>query len=300
MCYTYDEHTGEAVKRLLPTQFYSRYFGPGFVVATEQRTGAKGMAVEDHFQLIARRLQQYIEDVDGPAERDDFVADNYAAQLEEIHLEPTLAVSSPAVVASGSTSSTTVHEDTGLVHRIQWGDMAAFEALFNKYQGQIYRTAYAITRDAGAAEEVLQDCFYKTYLNIMRITGEGSLSPWLHRVAVNLSCNAIKKRRLHMEPIDEVAEGYFAAEAHQSPEAMAEQSELRVKMRDAINALPLKHRVVVTLHYLQDFSLPEIAYILNVPVGTVKSRLHHARKALRAQLEAQNNANLGAAYDPAF
>ena len=67
--------------------------------------------------------------------------------------------------------------------------MAAFEALFFKYQGPIYRTALAITRDPGAAEEILQDCFYKTYLNIMNITGEGSLSPWLHRVAVNLSCN---------------------------------------------------------------------------------------------------------------
>lgn len=240
------------------------------------------------FQLIAKRLERHLEDADGQIESVDSEADEYAAQIEVIHLEPNLAVPVAA------------HEDTGIVRRIQWGDMAAFEALFNKYQGQIYRTAYAITHDAGAAEEVLQDCFYKTYLNIMNITGEGSLSPWLHRVAVNLSCNAIKKRRLHVEPIDEVAEGYFAADSHQSPEAMAEQSELRVKMRDAINSLPLKHRLVVTLHYLQDFSLPEIAYILDVPVGTVKSRLHHARKALRVQLESQNMIQMGANYDPAY
>jgi RNA polymerase sigma-70 factor (ECF subfamily) len=244
--------------------------------------------MEVNFQLIAQRLERHLQDVDGDALAVDDVADEYAAQIEVIHLEANLGA--PAAV----------HEDTGMVRRIQWGDMAAFEALFNKYQGQIYRTAYAITRDAGAAEEVLQDCFYKTYLNIMNITGEGSLSPWLHRVAVNLSCNAIKRRRVHLEPIDGVAEGVFAAEPHNSPEAMAEQSELRVKMRDAINSLPLKHRLVVTLHYLQDFSLPEIAYILDLPVGTVKSRLHHARKALREQLESQNLLQIGASYDPAY
>lgn len=244
--------------------------------------------METNFQLIAQRLQHHLVDVESNPESGDNDAGEYAAQIEVIHLEPNLVV--PA----------SPHEDTGIVRRIQWGDMAAFETLFNKYQGQIYRTAYAITHDAGAAEEVLQDCFYKTYLNIMNITGEGSLSPWLHRVAVNLSCNALKKRRVHLEPIDGVAEGYFTADAHHSPEAMAEQSELRVKMRDAINALPLKHRLVVTLHYLQDFSLPEIAYILDLPLGTVKSRLHHARKALRVQLESQNVMQMGATYDPAY
>jgi RNA polymerase sigma-70 factor (ECF subfamily) len=178
--------------------------------------------------------------------------------------------------------------------------MAAFEGLFFKYQGQIYRTALAITRDPGSAEEVLQDCFYKTYLNIMNITGEGSLAPWLHRVAVNLSCNAIKKRRFRLENIDDVAEGYAMMDPHQSPEAIVERAELQVRMRDAINSLPLKHRLVVTLHYLQDFSLPEIAFILELPVGTVKSRLHHARKTLRDRLGTQEAAPLEFAYDAAY
>jgi RNA polymerase sigma-70 factor (ECF subfamily) len=178
--------------------------------------------------------------------------------------------------------------------------MAAFEGLFFKYQGQIYRTALAITRDPGSAEEVLQDCFYKTYLNIMNITGEGSLAPWLHRVAVNLSCNAIKKRRVRLENLDDVAESYAMMDPHQSPEAIVERAELQVRMRDAINSLPLKHRLVVTLHYLQDFSLPEIAFILELPVGTVKSRLHHARKTLRERLGTQEATPLEFAYDAAY
>ncbi|HKP51524.1 MAG TPA: RNA polymerase sigma factor [Chloroflexia bacterium] len=203
-------------------------------------------------------------------------------------------------IPASANGSVAVHEDTELVRRIQRGDMAAFELLFLKYQGPIYRTALAVTRDAGSAEEVLQDCFYKTYLNIMNITGEGSLSPWLHRVAVNLSCNAIKKRRVRFEALDDVAENIIASDPHQSPETVVEQAELRMKMRDAINALPLKHRVVVALHYLQDFSLPEISYILDLPVGTVKSRLHHARKALRDRLGAQEAPSREAIYGPAY
>ena len=189
------------------------------------------------------------------------------------------------------------HEDSYLVRRLQAGEMAAFETLFAKYQAQIYRTALAVTRDAGAAEEVLQDCFYKTYINALNFTGEGSLAPWLHRVAINLSCNAIKKRRLRIEPLDEVAENFIASDPYNSPEAQVERSELRGSMRDAVNCLPLKHRIVITLHYLQDFSLPEIAYIMDTPVGTVKSRLHHARKALRVHLETQDAQGLEGALE---
>src|SRR6266568_1645535 len=243
--------------------------------------------MEVNFQHIAERLQNRIEQQGEPAAEN--LPDDYVVQIEEINLEPLLTVAGEAA-----------HPDTELVHRIQRGDMDAFESLFFKYQGQIYRTALAITRDPGAAEEVLQDCFYKTYLNIMNITGDGSLSPWLHRVAVNLSCNAIKRRRVHLEPIDDVAEGHFTSHPHQSPEAQAERAELQGTMREAINALPLKHRLVITLHYLQDFSLPEIAYILDLPVGTVKSRLHHARKSLRTRLETQPRTPLEAAYDPSY
>ena len=214
-------------------------------------------------------------------------SDEDLSGIEEIELEPLL-----------TPPSAVTQDDTALVRLTQQGDMAAFEALFHKYQGAIYRTALAITRDPGAAEEVLQDCFYKTYLNILRITGEGSLSPWLHRVAINLSCNVLKKRRVWLEPLESVAE-YFFTEQHHSPEHLAESAELRGTMREVINTLSLKHRIVVTLHYLQDFSLPEIAYILDLPVGTVKSRLHHARKELREKLEGQNPTIREAAYDPA-
>jgi RNA polymerase sigma-70 factor, ECF subfamily len=176
--------------------------------------------------------------------------------------------------------------DSALVRRVQAGDMAAFEEIFHKYKGVIYRTALAITRDPGVAEEVLQDCFYKTYTSINRIQPDMAISPWLHRVAVNLSCNAIKRRRGWLEPIENIAERLFT-DPHHSPEHLCEQSELQGAIRDIVNDLPLKHRVVVVMHYLQELSLPEIAAILDCPVGTVKSRLHYARKVLRLEIEAR-------------
>ncbi len=175
-------------------------------------------------------------------------------------------------------------DDATLVIRVQGGDLNAFEQLFMRYKGMIYRTALAVTRDSGAAEEVLQDCFLKTYQNINRINTDVPLSPWLHRVAVNLSCNVLKKRRSWLEPLENLAERLFA-DPSRSPEQAAEHSELSATLQRAINKLPLKHRVVVVLHYLQEFSLPEISYILDCPVGTVKSRLHYARQVLRISLE---------------
>jgi len=192
----------------------------------------------------------------------------------------------PALVVPAALLSAQAVADSALVARVQTGDMAAFEELFHKYKGVIYRTALAITRDAGVAEEVLQDCFYKTYSNIHRIQPDVPLSPWLHRVAVNLSCNALKRRRNWLEPLENIAERLFADPQH-SPEQLCEQNELQGTIRDIVNDLPLKHRVVVVLHYLQDLSLPEIAAILECPVGTVKSRLHYARKVLKLEIEAR-------------
>ena len=129
--------------------------------------------------------------------------------LSLTHREPTPGArrrSSPTTLPASPAAC----EDTLLVQRVQNGDMAAFETLFHKYETVIYRTALAITRDPGVAEEVLQDCFYKTFLNIQRIHGDLPLSPWLHRVAVNLSCNALKKRRVWLEPLENLAERLFS------------------------------------------------------------------------------------------
>ena len=85
-------------------------------------------------------------------------------------------------------------EDGRLISQIRQGNILALKVLYEKHKVQVYRTALAITRDREAAEDILQDCFLKVYVHIDRLDGSLPLSPWLHRVAVNLSYNWVYKR----------------------------------------------------------------------------------------------------------
>jgi RNA polymerase sigma-70 factor (ECF subfamily) len=174
-------------------------------------------------------------------------------------------------------------EDAILVSRIQCGDLPAFEALYDKYKRRIYQTALAISGDSGAAEEILQDTFVRAYGAMDRVDASASLGPWLHRIAVNLSYNWTNRHR-HWTVDIELWVDRLLAGPGVSPEREAEGVELRDVVQEALDSLGGKQRTVVVLFYLQGFSLAEIAYILDCPVGTVKSRLHYACKALRQKL----------------
>jgi RNA polymerase sigma-70 factor (ECF subfamily) len=174
-------------------------------------------------------------------------------------------------------------DDRELVPRIQDGDVTAFEALYNKYKNELYRTALAIARDECAAEELLQDCFLRAYDHIHSVDACSSLRPWLHRIIVNLSYNWSARKRLPLVSIEEAFDRLFSV-PRSSPERAFERHELMQVLDEAIRSLSTAQRLVVVLFYMQGFSLVEIADILDCPVGTVKSRLHNARKALRRKL----------------
>lgn len=173
--------------------------------------------------------------------------------------------------------------DALLLQRTAKGDLDALEGLFARYRRPIYTLAQGITRSDETAEEVLQDTFYRLYTNAARIDVEQPLLPWLYRVATNLSYNAGRRRWHLMEPLTLLTERLFAPQGR-SPEHLAEQHELQDIVHRTLEELPLNHRAVLTLYYLHEFSVTEIAEILEVPEGTIKSRLHHARKLLRDRL----------------
>jgi RNA polymerase sigma-70 factor (ECF subfamily) len=174
--------------------------------------------------------------------------------------------------------------DALLLHQVAQGQLAALERLFARYQRQVYQLALGITRDAETAEEVLQDTFYRLHLHAAELDGSLPLLPWLYRVAANLSYNQARRRGFWAEPFHALAER-LRAPALRSPEHIAEQHELQAIVRALLDELPPHHRAVLVLHYLQDYSIPEISAILECPEGTVKSRLHHARKLLKAHLQ---------------
>ena len=101
-------------------------------------------------------------------------------------------------------------EDAALVQAIVGGDMSALETLFNKYQASVYQSAYGVTRDRDAAEEVLQDVFFRLYRFADRINGALPLAPWLYRVTINLCYNRFKGLRMWTDSFHELAERLFA------------------------------------------------------------------------------------------
>ena len=141
-------------------------------------------------------------------------------------------------------------DDGVLIGRIRTGDLQAFGELYHKYRRSVFHTALAITRD---------------------------------RIAVNLSYTWVARRRPWLVSLEEALDHLVAA-PRVSPERLAEWGEVRRAVQEAIDGLSFNHRVVVILYFLQGFSLAEIAYILDCPEGTVKSRLHYACKTLRARL----------------
>ena len=186
--------------------------------------------------------------------------------------------------------------DAELLRRVQADDLDAFEEFFARYRNPIYRTAYGLTGDRQAAEEILQDTFARAYRYRHTFHRDVSPLPWLHRVSLNLCYSRLSRRRLDATPIDEAAER-AVPDDRPLPAERAEQAELRQIVREGIAALPEKHQSVVVLYYLQRLSLAETAQVLGIQLGTVKSRLHYALRGLRVQLEGDRR--FGGAYLPA-
>lgn len=181
----------------------------------------------------------------------------------------------------------------GLVARMRSGDPDAFQEFFTTYQRPIYITALAITRDPFLAEEVLQDCFVKAYRARHRLRTDRSPLPWLHRVATNLCYSRIARRRLIMEPITALISN-LVADLTSRPDQVVETREIIEVLQRAIDTLPPKQQTAVILYYLHGYSLAESAEMAGCKLGTMKSRVHYALKALRSRLPEERRAPAGA------
>ena len=178
--------------------------------------------------------------------------------------------------------------DGELVVRLRNEDLDALGELFERYRHQVYRVALAIVRDPFIAEDILQDCFLKLYTYAHRIDIERPLMPWLYRVTANLSYTFVTRNQKRRVPLDDIGEQQLVSPAGQGPDRLTEKIELRNDVRQAIETLTNQQRIVVILHYLANMSIQDIAETLDCPVGTVKSRLHHARQNLRQRLHAEH------------
>lgn len=176
-----------------------------------------------------------------------------------------------------------ITSDADLIGKLQTGSLDALGVLYDRHRKLVYRTALAITGDAEAAGDLLQDVFLRLHRFADHIDIQRPLEPWLYRMTTNLSYTWVKRRQRWFYSLEDLAE-WISGTHRDTPANLAETDETWRLVQQAVLSLPLSHRGVVVLYYVNDLSLQEISEILDIPVGTVKSRLHYGRQALKKHL----------------
>ncbi len=172
-----------------------------------------------------------------------------------------------------------------IIEQWQQGDIGAFETLFRQYERLVYRTAYLITGSKEAAENALQEVFISVWKSRHTYDpNKGKLTTWLHRVTVN-ECSKRKSRKASTAiSLDEKGIDPPEMKRTTQPEEIAITRMEYDRLLKAMDTLDNKHRSVLVLRYFNDLSYQEIAEALEIPLGTVKSRLNQSLKYLKAQM----------------
>jgi RNA polymerase sigma-70 factor, ECF subfamily len=170
--------------------------------------------------------------------------------------------------------------ETGiLVLRCQENDIAAFELLVERWQERLWRHAWRLTGDNNAAWDVLQEAWIAINRGLSRLAEPDAFSAWAYQIVGN-KCRDWLRRHRRQRQLDEL----YGAEIHESYQTTQE-PEQYANLREALKQLSGPDRAIIALHYEDGFGTAEIAAILGIPEGTVKSRLFNARKRLRNFLE---------------
>lgn len=176
------------------------------------------------------------------------------------------------------------------IKKVKKGDQSAFEDVVAYFQNRIYQHCYRMVGNAHEAEDIAQEAFIRAYINIHSFDQTRKFSTWLYRIATNLSIDRLRKRKpdFHMDAEIKGTDGLNMhsqlATARHLPEDEVQNLELQNYIYQQIEDLPKIYRTIIILRYLEEFSLKEISEILNIPLGTVKTRIHRGREVLRKKL----------------
>lgn len=194
-----------------------------------------------------------------------------------------------------STKAQDVALDRVLVDRFKSGDQAAFDEMVTRYWDRIYAMVHQLLRNQQDAEEVTQDAFIRAHRGLVNFRGESAFSTWLYQIATNLARNRYwywwrRKRDKTVsfdQPVSESSDmplsEVFAAEI-ESPDDVTVTQEFVDRIAKGMEKLGAKHREILILRNVKNLSYEDIAAILNISVGTVKSRIARARESLRAKM----------------
>ncbi|WP_077605005.1 RNA polymerase sigma factor SigW [Oceanobacillus sojae] len=174
--------------------------------------------------------------------------------------------------------------------QVKKGDQSAFSDVVAFYQDKIYQHCYRMLGNKHEAEDMAQEAFIRAFMNIDSFDENRKFSTWLYRIATNLTIDRMRKRKpdYHLDAEVKGTDGLDMysqlASTERLPGEEVESRELQRYIHHEISQLPSKYRSIIMLRYLEEFSLKEISEILDVPLGTVKTRIHRGREALRKRL----------------
>lgn len=179
-------------------------------------------------------------------------------------------------------------DDLTLVKRIRSGDQRAFKLLVERYQRKVYAVALGMLKDKEEAMDVSQEAFVKVYKYLDHFKGDASFYTWLYRITVNICIDIIRKRAgaggeavefdetMPMD-VSEANIGALGSRLGTNPQKSALRRELAEKIQEALAAVPEKHRAILLLREVEGMSYEDLSRTLDIPKGTVMSRLFHAR-----------------------
>lgn len=179
-------------------------------------------------------------------------------------------------------------DDHRLIAECLRGRTAAFGVLVSRYQDRLYNTVYRLLGNAEDARDVVQDAFLSAYQSLGHFKGDSRLYTWLYRIAVNTAISFKRKQRAVLS-IHRDRDGAGGADPldpseHAQPGYALEAAEEERRVQEALNRLSPPHRAVLVLKDIEGQKYEDIAEVLQVPIGTVRSRLHRARLELRQLL----------------
>jgi RNA polymerase sigma-70 factor (ECF subfamily) len=179
-------------------------------------------------------------------------------------------------------------DDLTLVKRVRGGDQRAFKLLVERYQRKVYAVALGMLKDKEEAMDVSQEAFVKVYKYLDHFKGDASFYTWLYRITVNICIDIIRKRAgaggeavefdetMPMD-VSEANIGALGSRLGTNPQKSALRRELAEKIQEALAAVPEKHRAILLLREIEGMSYEDLSRTLDIPKGTVMSRLFHAR-----------------------
>ncbi len=182
-----------------------------------------------------------------------------------------------------------------LIKELQAGNQSAFESLFHRHKDMVFKAALPMLRDHQEAEDVVQEVFVKVYKSAGQFRGEEwNIRGWLRRITLNECASRLRRNGLHQVSFEKILdEGFDPPQKDLSvlPEKLLLQKEENKEARKLLALLSEKHYLVMVLRYYHELSYDEIAQLLEIPPGTVRSRLSTAIRTLRQEQDPDNGTN---------